>query len=724
MVFDIVKIVPDSVRAATDPQVRIHPMPALAIGRAVYVGQPVVMVVATDRYIAEDALALIEVDWDPLDAVVDPEAALAKDAPLVEDTWEDNLALSFAHEHGDVDAAFANAAHVVEERFRSHRYAASPIETRGVCATVDPYDGRLTVWLSTQTPHLVRDIVTRLLGTGPDDVHVIAADVGGAFGQKGSIYPEDVLIPFVARRLGRPVKWIEDRSENLAAATHGREQIHRIAIAGDADGRILAVRDDILIGGGAYNTLGLVVPYNTFTHLLGPYVVPAAKVDVRVALTHTNITAPYRGAGRPECVFVMERAMDRLARAVGADPADVRALNLIPGDQMPYTTGLVYRDGHDQVYDSGDYPLLLARARELADPLLERARAAETQGRAIGIGYAAYVEGTGLGPFESARVIVEPSGRIRVYTGASSQGQGHRTSLAQICADQLGVPFESVDIVGGDTRGIANGFGTIASRSLVVAGNAIAEASTEVAEHAKRIAGDILEAAVEDLEIVDGIIRVRGTDVTLPLAAVAGMLTPWNPRRPAGEPVSLEAEMHWRPGPVTYAAGVHAAIVAVDTRTGLVEVVDYVVAHDCGRVVNPAIADGQIVGGVMQGIGGALYEEMVYSEDGQLLTGSFMDYLLPTASEMPPMSLAHVDSPSPLNPLGVKGLGEGGAIGPPAAIANAVEGALEHLGVIVHEGPLSPARVRGLIDDAHARRTAESAPGSAQSANEYSRLAP
>ena len=712
MVFDIARIIPEAVRQATDPQVRVQPMPALAHGRVTYVGQPVVMVIARDRYIAEDALALIDIDWDPLDATVNPEQALEPGAPLVEPDWGDNLAIEFSHEHGDVEHAFATAAHVIEERFRSHRYAAAPIETRGVVADVDPFDGRLTVWASTQTPHLVRDFVTRAFGCGPDDVRVVAADVGGAFGQKGSIYPEDLLVPFAARRIGRAVKWIEDRSENLAASTHGREQVHNIAIAADADGRILAVRDDIVLNGGAYNTLGLVVPYNSLTHLLGPYVIPAASVHVRVALTHTGINAPYRGAGRPEVVFAMERAMDRLARVAGIDPADLRARNVIPAGSMPYTTGLVYRDGNVQVYDSGDYPALLAKARALAEPRLEQARAAETRGRRIGIGYAAYVEGTGLGPFESARVEVEATGRVRVYTGASSQGQGHRTSLAQIAADQLGVPFESVDVVGGDSGSISHGFGTIASRSLVVAGNAIREAAIEVRDSALQLAAEMIEAAPEDLEIVEGVIRVRGTDAAaLPLADLAASLTPFNPRRPAAAAVKLQAETHWRPGSVTYAAGVHAAIVAIDERTGVLEVIAYVVAHDCGRVVNPAIADGQIAGGVMQGIGGAVYEEMAYSDDGQLLTGSFMDYLLPTASETPEMLLAHVDAPSPLNPLGVKGLGEGGAIGPPAAVANAVEDALVDLGVVVREGPLGPARVRELIRSADA-----------QGSGEYSRL--
>jgi carbon-monoxide dehydrogenase large subunit len=702
MVFEVARIVPDRVREAMNPMTRIQPMHALAVDRVTYVGQPVAMVVADSRYTAEDALELVDVTYDPLPAVVDPEAALEPGAPLVEPDWGDNVAISFDVAHGDADAAFADAAVVVEERFRSHRYTAAPMETRGVVADVDPYDGRLTVWAASQMPHVLRDFLAGALRCTPADVRVVAADVGGGFGLKGSIYPEDLLVPLAARQLGRAVKWIEDRSENLSAATHAREQVHRIAIAADADGRILGVRDDIVVNAGAYNTIGLVVPHTTACHLLGPYVVPAVKLRVRVAVTHTGITAPYRGAGRPEAVFAMERAMDRLARAVGQDPADVRALNMIPADRMPYATGLVYRDGAEQVYDSGDYPTLLAAARELAEPALERARAAAGR-RAVGIGYAAYIEGTGFGPFEAVRVSVEPSGRVRVYTGVPSQGQGLATTLAQITADELGVRFEDVDVVSGDSGSIAHGYGTIASRALVFAGNGIAIAAAEVRERALRLAGDMLEAAPEDLELAGGVISVRGTPgAQVPLAAVAEMLTPWNPARPAGEPVALEAETHWRPTTVTYAAGVHAAIVAVDLETGMVEVLSYVVAHDCGRVVNPAIADGQIVGGVMQGIGGALYEEVAYDDDGQLRTGSFMDYVLPTAGETPEMLLAHIDSPSPLNPLGVKGLGEGGAIGPPASIAGAVEDALASLGVVVRDGPLGPSQVRALIREAGA----------------------
>jgi carbon-monoxide dehydrogenase large subunit len=694
MVFDIARIVPDAVKASTDPQVRVHPMPALPVERVVYSGQPVAMVVARDRYVAEDALELVAVDFEPLPAVVDAEEALRPEAPRVEPSWDDNVAIAFAFERGDVAHAFESASVVVEETFRIQRQHGSPIETRGVVASLDPQDGTLLVWSSTQTPHLLRDFLARSLRRAPDSIRVRAPDVGGGFGLKHSCYPEDLLVPFAALRLGRPVKWTEDRAEHLAAATQGRDQVHRIALASDADGRILAVRDSVVMNAGAYNLLGLVVPYNTFTHLLGPYAVPAVEFDMRVVLTNTGVVAPYRGAGRPEAVFAMERAVDRLARSLELDPADVRERNLIGPSAMPYDTGIVYRDGTDTVYDSGDYPELLRRARELVDA--DRFAAAADERTRIGVGFALYTEGTGVGPFESARVRVEPSGRVTVFTGASSQGQGHRTTLGQIAADSLGVAVADVDVVEGDSAALPQGFGTIASRTLVVAGNAVAEAAAAVRREALELAAGLLGAAADELELADGRVRApNGKDV--PLGDLAAFLTPYNPQRPPGAPAELGASSVFRPGPVTWAAGVHAAVVSVDVVTGVVRVLRFVVSHDCGRVVNPQIADGQVMGGVMQGIGGALYEEVVYDEWGQLLTANFMDYMLPTVGEMPEFVLAHVNTPSPLNPLGVKGLGEGGAIGPPAAVANAVEDALADLGVVVRATPLTPSRVRELV---------------------------
>lgn len=703
LVFQIARIVPPPVREAVDPEVRIHPMPALAGERVLYAGQPVAAIVATSRYLAEDAAQLALVDYEPLPAVVDPEAALEPDAPRLEPDWEDNVALAFRARKGDPDGAFATAPVTIAERFRSHRYMAVPIETRGVLAVDDP--GGLTVWSSTQTPFLLRDLLAEVLELEPRAVRVIAPDVGGGFGLKGSLYPEDVIVPLLARQLGRPVKWVEDRAEHLLASTHGREQVHEIALAAEESGRILAIRDRIVVNSGAYNTLGLVVPYNSLAHLQGPYDIEHLDIDVRGAVTNTGITAPYRGAGRPEAVLAMERAIDRLAATLRLDPAAVRERNLIPPAAMPYETGLTYRDGAPQVYDSGDYPELLRLARARVEE--ERWRAEQARGPDgdchLGLGYAAYVEGTGVGPFEAAAVTIEPSGRIRVETGASSQGQGHRTTLAQLAADAFGVGAPEVDVVGGDTATLPHGFGTIASRTLVAAGLATTQAAERVRDRLLALAAEQLEIAPEDLEVADGQVQPRGDSAAgLSLAELAGLLAPFNPGRPEGAPAELRESAVYRPPTVTYAAGVHAAVVRVDARTGMVELVRYAVAHDCGKVVNPLVAEGQIVGGVAQGIGGALYEELVYDDEGQLRTGSLMDYLLPTAGEVPEILLDHLEAPSPLNPLGVKGLGEGGAIAPPAAIANAVEDALRPLGVVVREGPLSPPRVRELIREAEA----------------------
>jgi carbon-monoxide dehydrogenase large subunit len=696
MVFDIAKIIPESVQRSTNARTRLHPMPALAVGRVTYAGQPIVMVVATDRYVAEDALERIVVHYEPLPAVTDAEQALEETAPLIEGSWGDNLAVSFHFSRGDVDRAIASADIVVEEAFRSPRAAASPIETRGVVASLDPQDGALTVWSSTQMPHLLRDFLARWLRRDPGSIRVRAPDVGGAFGVKHSSYPEDLLVPFAALALGRPVKWVEDRAEHLAAATHGRDHVHHITVAATRDGQLLAVRDRAVMNLGAFNILGLVVPYNSFTHLLGPYKVDALEVDFRAAITNTAMVAPLRGAGRPEAVFAMERAIDRLARALGLEPAQVRERNFIGPEEMPYATGLVYRDGAPQVYDSGDYPELFRRVRALVEPA-DLVVMGDEHTR-VGVGYAVYTEGTGLGPFETARVRLEPSGKVTAYSGASSQGQGHRTTLAQVVATAMSVPIEDVNVVGGDSSGVVEGFGTLASRTAVVAGNAIFDASATLRDRVLELASKMLEVPVDELELSQGVVRSRTQGgVSLDLAKIAQFLSPFNPHRPAGAPIELEASSVYQPETVTWAAGAHAAVVSVDLRTGLVRVLRYAVAHDSGRVINPQIVDGQIVGGVMQGIGYALYERMVYDEDGQLLTGSFMDYTLPTAAEAPEFRVTHVDVPSPLNRLGLKGVGEGGAIGPPAAIANAVEAALADLGVVVHECPLTPSRVLDLL---------------------------
>jgi aerobic carbon-monoxide dehydrogenase large subunit len=690
---------PAIIEALAKPMIRPDNQPLLASERVRYVGEPVLVVVAESRYLAEDALELIEVEYEPLAVLRDVDQALAPGAPLLHDDWGDNVALDFSISKGDPTAAFAAAHLVLRDRFRSHRYTGVPIETRGVLATTDPFTGQLTVYSSTQVPHRVRDQVASLLKLEPAEVRMVAPDVGGGFGVKGHACAEDILIPLLARELGRPVKWVEDRREHFLATAHAREQLHEIEVAVDRDGRLLGLRDNFLMDSGAYNPLGLVLPYNTAVHLFGPYEVPTAEISGKAVVTNKTPHAPYRGAGRPEAVFAVERILERVAQALALDPAEVRLRNLIPAAAMPYDIGLTYRDGVKIVYDSGDYPAMYRQALELIDYAGWRAeqRRGLPDGRRIGIGLTGYVEGTGIGPFESGSVTVETSGRVRVATGAASQGQGHATTFAQVVADTLGVPFEQVEVTTGDTGPIRHGFGTVASRSMVTAGSAIANAASGVRAKALRVGAELLEVALDDVDLTAGQVHVKGApERGLPLGAIARALLPGQPR-PRDEAPGLSEETHFEPPTVTYASGVHVAVVAVDPPTGQVELLRYAVVHDCGRVVNPTIVDGQVVGGVVQGIGGALLEDLVYDEQGQLLTTSLMDYLLPTTTELPEILLGHQEHLSPRNPLGVKGLGEGGAIGPPAAIANAVEDALREYGVAIRETPLSPNAVRALL---------------------------
>lgn len=693
---------PPGLAALLDPTVRMTPMPLLAGGTVLYVGQPVALVLAENRYLAEDALELIDVRYAPLPVLVDPEEALTAQAPLLHDDLPDNTAVAVHARVGDPDTAFASAHTVVSERFEAHRYVASPIETRAISARVDPYNDRLTVWSGTQTPHRLREAIAHTLGRPADTVHVIAADVGGGFGQKGILYVEELLVPYAALLLGRPVLWREDRNENLTASSHAREQIHLIELAADADGHLVGVRDRITVNFGAYNMTGLVVPYNSLCHLLGPYHVPHVDIDVTGVLTNTTFATPYRGAGRPEAVFAMERAMDRLASELGIAPEELRARNLIGLDEMPYATGLVDRSGSPQSYDSGDFPELLRRAVAKADVEGVRARQREggRDGRHLGIGFAMYIEATGLGPFETARVDIAPTGRVRLAIGAPSQGQGHRTSMAQIAADAIGVPIDVIDVTGGDTEATPFGVGTIASRALVNAGNATHRAGRLVREKIIDAAARRLDVPAGSLHLSDGVVASKEpAGPSIDLAELAGRAAlPGTPEPTDGQHgTELSETVHFRPPGFAVASGAHAAVVEVDEHTGEVEILHYVVVHDAGVIVNPMIAEGQVTGGIAQGIGGALYEEMVYGADGQPRTGTYMDYLVPTSSEIPDLDMDEIHTPSPMNDLGVKGLGEGGAIAPQAVLANAVEDALRPFGAVVRRGPLSPSRVRDLI---------------------------
>jgi carbon-monoxide dehydrogenase large subunit len=687
---------PEKLVAALRPHLRpCHP-PLLVPDRALYVGQAVAVVIAESRYVAEDAAELVDVDWEPLEPVATLERALAPGVPVVHDGWDDNVAVRFAVRKGDVEAGLRRADVVVRERFEVQRQAGLPLETRGAVGVHDREADRLTVWSGTQNAHPLRRALARVSGLPQDRVRVIAPDVGGGFGIKGVLYPEDLIVGLAAIRLGRPVKWIEDRHEHMQSAVHAREQVHEIELGLSRDGRILALRDRILVDTGAYNPLGLVIPYNTIAHLMGPYRVPGFEATAEGVITTKVPTAPYRGAGRPEAVFAVERSLDLAARELGLDPVELRLRNLVTAEEMPYDTGILYRDGNPLVLDGGDYPAVLRGATERAG--WDGAARGERDGRLLGRGVCVYVEGTGIGPYEGAIVDVGPDGRVGIRTGACSQGQGHETVLAQVCADELGVHPDAVDVVGGDTEGLEKGWGAVASRSAVVAGNAVGEATVEVREQALRIAADLLEAAEADLRVSEGRIAPAGVPARgLDLGAVA--------RAAEERGTPLTATAYFEPPTVTWSSGVHVAHVAVDPQTGVVELLRYVVVHDCGREINPLIVAGQVRGGVAQGIGGALYEEVLYDEDGHILTTTLADYLVPTMDEVPPIELGALETPSPLNRLGVRGVGEGGAIGPPAAIANAVDDALSPGREIVRRTPLSPVYVLSLLgeDEAYLR---------------------
>ena len=694
--------VPPGLAARVD--VRMKQVPQLALCRDVvrYVGEIVAMVVAESRAVAEDACDLVEVDYEPLPPVVDMLAAGEAGAPVIHAEWGDNVAVYFATGFGDVEAAFREADVRVRERFHIQRYAGMPIETRGVVARWDPRDQSLTTWNATQVVHFVQQGLVSALGLPPHKIRVIAPDVGGGFGTKANGYPEDLLIPAAAMTCRRPVKWTEDRREHMMGAAHARDQVHDIEIAARRDGTLLAVRDRLWVDLGAYHSWGIVLPYNTVAHLLGPHRVPSLAVECRGVVTNKTPNAPYRGAGRPETVFAMDRIVDCLARELRMDPAELRRKNYLTAADMPYELDIPYRDGNRLVYDSGDFRANLEAALAAIDYSARRGEQTALRKAGIyrGIGISGYVEGTAIGPYEGATVRLDASGRAVVATGAASQGQGHETSFAQIAADALGIPLDWVTVVGGDTAAIPFGVGTFASRSAVNAGSSIHGAATKVREKLAAAAAALLEAASADIEIVDGMASVRGAPGSaVPLGRVIQQSLPTFARPGAVSP-DFEATVYHHQPTVTYTSAVHIALVEVDVGTGAVRLLRYVVAHDCGKLINPMIVEGQIHGGVAQGVGGGLLEEMVYDEQGQLLTGTFMDYLVPTAMELPPIETVHLEFPSPRNPLGIKGVGEGGAISPPAAIANAVEDALQPFGVRVTRAPLGPSAVLGLIEAA------------------------
>jgi aerobic carbon-monoxide dehydrogenase large subunit len=672
--------------------------PLLAHDKVRHVGEAIAIIVAETRNGAEDAAEQVSCELEELPAVVDPEAALRAESPIVHDRFGTNLIGAFSVGRGNVEVAFAAAPHRLKLRFYHHRYAAVPIECRGVVAAYDARADQATIWSSTQVVHWVRREAAALLGLPEARVRCVALDVGGGFGGKGHVYPEDLLMVFLARRLGRPVRWIEERREHMISATHSRDQLHDVEVAFDNDGRILALRDDYIVDCGAWNPIGSGVVYNTAVHLTGPYKVENLAAAGKIVVTNKVPNAPYRGAGRPEATFAMERTIDLVARKLGIEPAEIRRRNLIRAEEMPYHAGIPYRDGEPIVYDSGDYPGALQKALDAVGGVAafrERQQEARRAGRYLGFGIGFYVEGTGVGPFESAFVRIDPSGKIYVTCGAAPQGQGMETIFSQIVADLWKVSPEDVVLTFADTTAIAVGFGTMASRSTVTASAAMHVASGRLRDKVFAIAAHLLECAPADLELRGGGVGVVGVPgAQISLAQVAAAARPgWEITRPPGVEAGLEEICYWQPETVTWSYAVHVAIVEVDTDTGRVAIEDYAVAHDCGVVVNPMLVEGQIMGGAAQGLGGILCEAITYDEKGQLLSGSLMDYALPTAADIPSFKITHQHSPSPLNPLGVKGVGEGGAVAPPAAIANAVCDALAPFSVEVNSTPIRPEQL-------------------------------
>ena len=673
--------------------------PVLAAERVMHLGEGVAVVVADSAYIAADAVERVVVEYEPLPVAASPETALAAGAPKVHDDWPDNLAGISESQTGDIRSGFAGADVTVEMRLYYPRVAGMPIEPRGVLASYDAATGLLTVWLSTQVPFAVRSGIAGVLGMAEERVRVIAPEVGGGFGIKGHVYPEDILVPAVARRLGRPVKWIETRREHFLAAAADRDQEHRARLGVSTDGTIVALEAEFTRDHGAHPTLGEAITYNTINHLVGPYRVPHYRGVGRNVVTHKTFIGAYRGAGRPEANFVLDRLLDRAARGVGMDPADLRRKNLVRFEEMPWRTGLTYRDGVPIAYDPGDYVKMFDLALERLGYAGWRVEQAKRRGtsRPMGLGVSAYVEGTGIGPFEGANVRVDPTGTVFVDIGVSSQGQAHETTLAQICADALSVPIEQIVIRGGDTQLLGYGMGTIASRVAAVTGPAVSRAAKDTARKAKVVAASLFECAPEDIVLDQGRVMVAGVpSKSLPLAAVAKAAIRSRSLADAGGPGLNACAFHY-PGTVAWAFGVHAVALEVDVETCALTLLKYVAAHDCGRPINPMIVEGQIHGGLAQGIGAALGEELIYDEAGQLLTGTFMDYPMPRAEDMPPLEIDHLDFPSPINELGIKGVGESGVVSPAAVIANAVEDALWDRGVRVTRVPLTSSRIFELL---------------------------
>jgi aerobic carbon-monoxide dehydrogenase large subunit len=667
-----------------------------------FVGEAIAMVVAESRHCAEDAIDLIDIHYEMLDVSLNADQSIRDDAPRVRREASSNVLNRLKVNYGDIDKAFSEAAHILSEHIYQHRGCGHPMETRGVIAE-PTRDGKLNVWSSTQMPHDVHQSILEVLRLDDDALRVITPEVGGGFGPKYCVYPEELVIPIAACMLKKTLKWVEDRREHCLTAVQERDQFWTLDIAIDAEGHIRGIRGHLVHDQGAYALKAVNLPYNSATAIPGPYIVPALNIDVVIAFTNKVPASSVRGAGYPQAAFAMERLMDKIAHHLGVDRAEIRQRNLIPKEKMPYTKPLKARSGAPITYDSGDYIDAQRRVLKAAnwDTFKQRQHDALKQGRYIGIGLANAVKGTGRGPYESGTVRVNPSGMISIYTGAASMGQGIKTTLAQICAERLNVSLDKIKVWSGDTLTAPLGLGGFASRQLVTAGNTVNMAAEQVAQKAKKLASVMLEASVEDLELRDGTVAVRGSDLSVSLAELARILRGAPGYSfPEGLDPSLQSDVKWQTEALAYSNTCHVAEVEVDIELCKVSLIKYTALQDLGVRVNPMIVEGQIVGGIVHGIGNALFEKMIYNDDGQPLTTTFADYLLPTAPEVPEISTLYMETPSPLNPLGVKGVGEVGTIPVTAAVISAIEDALSPLNIRITETPILPERLFTLINDA------------------------
>jgi aerobic carbon-monoxide dehydrogenase large subunit len=676
--------------------------PILAVDRVRYVGEPVAAVFAESPYLAEDAAELVAVEIEDLPPILAPDHPPGEFQPgvLSEPTV-------IRKEYGDPEAGFRAADAIIELELRIGRHSGVPLETRGAIARHDPVRDILEMHGAAKVPHRTRDLLAQTLGRSPSSVHLFEGHTGGGFGIRGELYPEDVLVCLAALRLGRPVKWIEDRHEHLLAANHSREQIHRVRVAADTAGRILALEDEYFHAQGAYiRTHGSRVADMTAGMLPGPYRVPAYRATGHFRLTNKTPAATYRSPGRYESTFVRERVMDAVANRLKLDPVEVRRVNLIAKSEMPFTRPTKTL-GEEIVYDSGDYAGLLDKTMVALDwPALQaKLRTRRQNGEAVGAGLAIFVEKSGLGPADATRVTVDPTGAVELLTGGASLGQGFETAMAQICADALGVNYRRIKVIHGRTDLIAHGIGAHSSRASVMTGSATHVAATKVRRKALEVAGQLLQTPPADLDIADGVVLRRGAPAGSPsvsLAEIARMVAPTSRTRGDFEP-GLSAEGWFFTDHMVYPYGIHVAVVRVDRETGNVEIERYLVAYDVGRAINPMMIEGQIAGGAAQGIGGALFEEFTYDERGEPLSATFVDYLIMTSAEMPPVEvLISEDAPSPRNPLGIKGAGEAGTNAAGAAIAAAIDDAIGIAGAVT-QLPVTPPRLRAILRRAAAK---------------------